>query len=96
MKKERFDFVAMLISLFLLSAFVIESQVRGTIGGSILSPGKKERVRAVKEQETEKGSLISNSLLMDAGSSFQKNAVFDLKFKDAETKNGGKIRLEEQ
>jgi hypothetical protein len=96
MKKERFDFVAMLISLFLLSAFIIEQQVRGTIGGTVLYPGNTERVRTVTEEEPMKSSIISNSLLMDAGSSFQKNDVFDLKFKDAEAKNGGKIRLEQQ
>lgn len=96
MKKERFDFVAMLIFLFLLSAFVIEEQVRGTIAGTVSKTYKANKVRASKAQETVKSNFISNSLLIDEGSSIKKKSVIDLRFKDAETKNEGDIRLEQR
>ncbi len=94
MKKERFDFVAMLISLFLLSAFVIEKEIRGTIAGS--TPLAKSAVRpgVSKEQKTMKGNIIRSGLLIDANSPFKNKAAFDLKFKNAQTKDGNKIRPE--
>ena len=96
MKKERFDFFAMLISLFLLSAFVIEKQVRGTIAGSTPLVKSAVRVDIIKEQKTAKGNIIQSGLLIDESSSFKNKAVSDLKFNNAETKDGGKIRLEQR
>ncbi|MEJ8844111.1 hypothetical protein WG954_17090 [Lacibacter sp. H375] len=93
MKKERFDFIAMLMSLFLLSAFVIEEQVKGTIAGTVSKTYRAKKVRAIKAREAIESKIISNSLLINPGSSFKKDVIFDLKFRNAEAKNGGEIRL---
>jgi hypothetical protein len=82
MKKERFDFVAMLISLFLLSVFVVEKQLMGTIGGTLVSPVKAQQAHPGKTQGTLQSSMINSSLLISTGSSFTKNTVFNLKSTD--------------
>jgi hypothetical protein len=97
MKKERFDFIAMLISLFLLSAFVIEKQVRGTIAGNAPLTKSAERVDVINEQKTMKDNIIHGGLLIDANSAFKNKAAFDLKVnKNAETKDGAEIRPEQR
>jgi hypothetical protein len=96
MKKERFDFVAMLISLFLLSVFIVEKELMGTIGGTLVYPARAEKPDADKEQGILQSSIISNSLLINAGASFKKNTVFNVKLSDADSKDGNDVRREQR
>jgi len=96
MKKERFDFIAMLISLFLLSAFVIENQISGTIAGSTPSDKNAGRVGVLNEQKNMKGNIIHSGLLIDGNSPFKNKTALDLKVKNAEAKDGAEIQQEQR
>lgn len=106
MKKERFDFIAMFISIFLLSAFIIIHKTGGALVGSVSSVNNAQRVWAIKGGDTVKVAITEGqfsitdlkpgnyTVLIEALPPFQHKSVSNVKIKDGLTTNVGTLTLE--
>lgn len=64
MVKERFDFIALLISLFLLSAFMLVRNPGGTIKGTVVPADSALRVCAIKLKDTVKANIVGGKFVL--------------------------------
>lgn len=105
MKKERFDYIAMFLSLFLLSAFMIIHKAGGSIVGTISPANITVSVSAIKDGDTVKVEVKEGSfsisdlkpgnytLLIEALPPYQSKTLDSIKVKDGLTTNVGLIVL---
>jgi hypothetical protein len=64
MIKERFDFIALLVSLFILSAFMIVRIPGGTIQGSVVPADSALHVCAIKLKDTVKANVVGGKFVL--------------------------------
>ena len=105
MKKERFDYIAMVICLFLLSAFIIIHKAGGGIVGTISPANITVTVSAIKDGDTVKVEVKEGSfsiadlkpgrytLLIETLPPYQNKTIDSIKVKDGLTTNVGMIVL---
>lgn len=105
MKKERFDYVAMFICLFLLSAFIIVHKAGGAVVGTVSPANIKVWVSAIKDGDTVKVEVKEGSfsiadlkpgnytLVIEALPPYQTKTLDSIKVKDGLTTNVGMIVL---
>jgi hypothetical protein len=105
MKKERFDYIAMFICLFLLSAFIIIHRAGGGIVGTISPTNIKVWVSAIKDGDTIKVEVKEGSfsiadlkpgnytVVVEAVAPYQSKTLDSIKVKDGLTTNVGMIVL---
>lgn len=103
MKKERFDYIAMFICLFLLSAFMIIHKAGGAIVGTVAPANVNVKVSAIKDGDTVKVDVKKGrfskadlkpgnyTLLVEELHPYQNKILKNIKVKDGLTTNVGMI-----
>jgi hypothetical protein len=103
MQVKKFDFTAMLISVLLLSAFVLQNG--GSIKGNVVPIENAFRAFAILDKDTIKSNIVAGNfvltnlksgtyqLVIEAIPPFQHKFIGNIPVKQGETTNIGEIQL---